>query len=291
MNYSLPDQTAVRKLSIGVSYRDAPNKVMDVIREVLLTVPGVAPLPAPVIRILSYGDFSVHYEIRYPLADYARSIETDAEIMKLLWYHFRRNAIDIPYPVRNVTVKQVTPESINAEEQNRAREIMGLMKKVEILSPLNEAELKKLGDRVSVLFYAAGEIPVKQGEAGDSFYIIKSGRVDVVVEKSAGKSAVVATLGPGNFFGEMSLLTGAVRTASIHVREDAEFIEIDKENFRATVANNPSMVESLSQILSQRQAGLDAERERLDAASLERRKRDVSGRMLSKIRDFFGLAS
>ena len=100
---------------------------------------------------------------------------------------------------------------------------------------------------------------------------------------------MVATLGPGNFFGEMSLLTGAVRTASIQVKEDAEFIVIDKENFRSTLANNPSIAESLSHFLSERQAGLEAGRERLDAAGLERRKKDVSGRLLSKMRDFFGL--
>ena len=137
--------------------------------------------------------------------------------------------------------------------------------------------------------YASGEIPVHQGEAGDSFYIIKSGKVNVVVEKSSSSSAVVATLGAGNFFGEMSLLTGAVRTASIHVMEDAEFIVVDKESFRSTLANNPSLAESMSHILSERQAGLDAERERLDAAGVERRKKDVSGKLLSKMREFLGL--
>jgi CRP-like cAMP-binding protein len=103
------------------------------------------------------------------------------------------------------------------------------------------------------------------------------------------ENAVVATLGPGNFFGEMSLLTGAVRTASIRVKDDAEFIVIDKESFKTTLVNNPSIAESLSQILSARQAGLDAEHERLDTSALERRKKDESGRMLSMIRDFFGL--
>ncbi len=110
------------------------------------------------------------------------------------------------------------------------------------------------------------------------------------MEKTTGETAVVATLGPGNFFGEMSLLTGAVRTASISVKEDAEFIVIDKESFAGTLVNNPSIAESLSNILAERQAGLEAGRERLDAAAIEHRKKDASGHMLSKIRDFFGLS-
>ncbi len=64
---------------------------------------------------------------------------------------------------------------------------------------------------------------------------------------------------------------------------------ISKESFGSTLTQNPAIVESLSRILSERQPGLDAERERLDAAALGRRKKDASGQMLSKIREFFGL--
>jgi CRP-like cAMP-binding protein len=279
----------IRKLHVGVSYRLAPNKVIDVIRDVLRSVPGIAPSPVPVVRVIKYGDFSVDYEIRYPLEDFARCIETDAEIMKLLWYHFKRNGIEIPYPVSNVTLRQVTAESIQAEERSRAGELTALLEMVEILTPLSRAELAALVERLDIRCYAAGEVPVRQGEAGDSFYIIKSGRVNVIVETETGEKAIVATLGPGTFFGEMSLLTGALRTASIRVEEDAEFIVIDKESFRSILANNPSIAEALSTILSQRQAGLEAGREKLDASSLEHRERAAYGRILSRIRDFFGL--
>ncbi len=289
VNFSLPDETVIRKLAVGVSYAIPPNKAKEAILGVLAAVPGVVKRPEPVIRVISYGDFAVHYEIRYSLADFSRFIETEAEIMNLLWYHFRRKGIDIPMPIRDVTVRQVSAESRQADEQRRSAGILKLMEKVEIFSPLNKAELMKLVDRLNIQSFAAGEVPVRQGQAGDSFYIIKSGRVHVIVEKSPGETAIVATLGPGNFFGEMSLLTGAVRTASIHVVEDAEFIVIDRESFASTLANNPSIADSLSQILSERQAGLDAERERLDSATFERRKKDVSGKMLFKIKDFFGL--
>jgi small-conductance mechanosensitive channel/CRP-like cAMP-binding protein len=289
VNYSLPNTLQTRILSVGVNYNVPPNKVRNVILEVLGVVNGVNRHPGPVIRVTNYADFSVHYEIRYTISDFSRHVDIEAEIMNLLWYRFKRSGIDIPMPVRDVNLKQITPESLRLDQERHAGEILVLMEKVEILSPLSKPELHKLVRQVRSETYATGEVPVKQGDRGDSFYIIKNGRVDVVVEKSAGESAVVATLAPGNFFGEMSLLTGAVRTASIHVKEDAEFIVIDKESFGATLANNPSIAESLSHILSERQASLDAERERLDTAALERRKKEASGRMLSRIRDFFGL--
>jgi len=71
----------------------------------------------------------------------------------------------------------------------------------------------------------------------------------------------------------MSLLTGAARTATIRVKEDAEFVVIDRESFRDTLIHNPSIAESLSRILAERQAALAAQREKLDAVTLERRKR------------------
>ncbi len=289
VNYSLPDRMVVRKLTVGITYRVAPNKVRNTIIDLLKGVSGVASHPPVVVRVINYADFAVHYEIRYPLADFAAYVETEAEIMSLLWYRFRRDGIDIPMPVRDINIRQVTAESRQLEKERATEAVLGLMEKVEIFSPLSKTELTKLIGRLNIVSYAAGEMPVRQGDAGDSFYIIKAGKVDVVVQKTGGESAVVATLGPGTFFGEMSLLTGAARTASILVKEDAEFIVVDKESFRTTLANNPSIAESMSHILSERQAGLDAERERLDAAGRERRKKDVSGKLLSKRREFFGL--
>ena len=289
VNYSLPDTNQIKRISFGISYDIPPNKVKEVLRDFLAAVPEVSGNPPPLVRVVNYADIAIHYEVRYAIRDFSQSIDIDAEIMNLLWYRFKREGINIPMPCRNVNLRHITPEGIKSEKDQLSAEILARMEKVEILSPLNKTELRKLVEQVTIKTYAAGEVPVHQGETGDSFYIIKSGRVDVIVEKKPGESALVATLGPGNIFGEMSLLTGAMRNASIHVKEDAEFIVIDKESFTTTLINNPSIAESLSHILYERQAGLDAEREKLDAAARARRKKDMSGKLLCKIREFFGL--
>ena len=289
VNYSLPDGATIRKLAVGVSYHVAPNTVRKTVLDVLAAIPDVHRLPEPLVRITSYGDFSVHYEVRYTIHDYLRHLDIDAEIMNLLWYRFKRDGIEIPFPIQTVHLKEITAESRRAEQERAIAGTLALIGKVDFLSPLSQDERRKLVETVGVKDYAAGELPVRQGDAGDSFYIIKRGTVDVIVEKAHGEGVVVATLGPGNFFGEMSLLTGAVRTASIRVKEDAEFVVIDRESFRGTLVRNPSIAESLSRILAERQAGLAAQREKLDSATLERRKRDESGKLLHNIRAFFGL--
>ena len=289
VNFSLPDGATIRKLTVGVSYHVAPNTVRKTIQDILAAVPDVHRQPEPLVRIVSYGDFSVNYEVRYAIHDFQRHLDIESEIMNLLWYRFKRDGIEIPFPIRTVHLKEITAESRRAERELAIAGTIALIDKVDFLSPLSQDERRKLVDTVGVKAYAAGELPVRQGDSGDSFYIIKKGMVEVIVEKAHGDGVVVATLGPGNFFGEMSLLTGAVRTASIRVKEDAEFVVIDRESFRSTLVHNPSIAESLSHILSERQAALAAQREKLDSATLERRKRDESGKLLHNIREFFGL--
>ena len=289
INYSLPDGATVRKLAVGVSYQIAPNTVRKTVLDILASIPDVHRHPEPLVRIVNYGEFSVKYEVRYTIHDYLRHLDIDSEIMNLLWYRFKRDGIEMPFPIQTVHLKEITAESRRAEKEHTNAVTLALIEKVDFLSPLSQDERRKLVETVGVKDYAAGELPVRQGDAGDSFYIIKKGTVDVIVDKTQGDGVVVATLGPGNFFGEMSLLTGAVRTASIRVKEDAEFVVIDRESFRSTLVNNPSIAESLSRILAERQAGLAAQREKLDSATLERRKRADSGKLLHNIREFFGL--
>jgi CRP-like cAMP-binding protein len=279
----------IRKVTVGVSYHVPPNTVRKTVLDILAAIPDVHRHPEPMVRVLNYGDFSVNYEIRYAIHDYQRYLEIEAEIMHLLWYRFKRDGLEIPFPIQTVHLKEITPESRRAEREHAMAGTLDLMGKVDFLSPLSQDERRKLVETVGVKDYAAGELTFRQGDAGDSFYIIKKGAVEVIVGKAGGEGVVVATLGPGNFFGEMSLLTGAARTASIRVKEDAEFVVIDRESFRDTLVNNPSIAESLSRILAERQAALIAQREKLDSATQARRARDESGQLLHNIREFFGL--
>lgn len=291
VNFSRPDTLQTRKLEIGVHYHVPPNKVKQVILDALSSVPGVRMKSEPLVRVMRYGENAVNYEIRYLISDHARHVDIESEIMGLLWYRFRRHGIDIPMPVRDVRVTEVTSESRKQEMHAHTEELVAIMKRVDILSPLTPEELRELAQRVRIEQFATGEMPVRQGDSGDTFYIIKNGRVDVIVQRSTGEPATVATLGAGDFFGEMSLLTGATRTASIRIKDDAELLVIGKESFSAVLTNNPSIAESLSLILSSRQSALHAELERLDTRSHEHHQGDSSGELLKKIKDFFGLHS
>ena len=98
-------------------------------------------------------------------------------------------------------------------------------------------------------------------------------------------------LGPGDIFGEMSLMTGAPRSATVVAVSDVECFRLDKAAFQAILERHPGLAEQVAGVLARRRTGLEAVREGLDAAARERRLAEASRDMLGRIRSFFGLAA
>ena len=97
----------------------------------------------------------------------------------------------------------------------------------------------------------AGEILFRAGEPGDALYIVSHGKVEVLKGADCDARAI-AVLGEGNAFGEMSLLSGGPRTATIRAAEDASLLEISKEDFERLVADDPQMADAVKRISHQR---------------------------------------
>ena len=85
--------------------------------------------------------------------------------------------------------------------------------------------------------FAAGEAIVRQGDAGNSMFVVLSGRVRVVLEPSGQEVAVIEA---GGFFGEMSMLTGDPRTATVRAIDDVQALEIPAERFREVALARPA---------------------------------------------------
>src|SRR6185295_14947369 len=159
INLTDPTPEHLCKKRIGIEYGAPPNKVRNVLVEVMGHVDGVIPTPAPDVFLVDYGDSAVTYELRYWIVDYDRRTRIDAEILRAVWYRLKREGIQIPYPIRDVYLHRAKPES-------RPDEIIGLLKKVDILQPLKEEELTMLAEDLSHHLYGRGEAVCKQGDPG-----------------------------------------------------------------------------------------------------------------------------
>ena len=287
LNLSQPRQPHSRLVTIGVNYNTPPNKVITVLSHLLEQIPQMPPEPAAVIRVVGYHDFAIQYEIRYFLADYQDYRAIEGEIFRLIWYHFRRHGIAIPFPIRDVYLHQ--PESTAPREEAETR-LMRALRGIDLFRPLSEEELRLAAANFRQLHYAAGERLIEEGSSGEGFFVIDRGEVEVTKE-IGGKRRTLARLMEGQFFGEMALLTGEPRSATVVALTDVDVFTIDKAGFNNVLVKNPAIAVDISTILSERQEALVQAKGDVTAKfdnSLHR-SGELKQHILDRIRSYFGL--
>jgi small-conductance mechanosensitive channel/CRP-like cAMP-binding protein len=289
INYSRPEPINGQEVRIGAHYRHPPNKVITALLEAAQGVEGVEAKPAPTARVLKYGDSSIEYRLRYWIFDFEQSSKIEGRILASIWYAFKRHGIEIPFPIRTVHMHAVTEETERAVRAREVVERLALLREVDFLKPLTPDALTQVANSLRPLLYEAGRTVVRQGDEGDSLFLISRGRVGVWVGETDNEAQPVATLGRGQCFGEMSLLTGARRTATVRTVEDTDLLVLGKAEFRDILLADPKVVESLSQILSLRQKEQEAAVARERSTVRHRPESDPAGQFVGLIKSFFGI--
>jgi small-conductance mechanosensitive channel/CRP-like cAMP-binding protein len=285
LNYSKPDRSLIAHMIIGIEYGAPPNTVKDVILQVLSQHHQVLKIPPPDIYLTEFCDFAITYDIRFHHTSFASEPKIKSEINTQIWYALRRNNISIPFPIRDVHHKHIERrfQEKEAADRKSSFNIEGLFESVPVLSTLSAEIRTQIAERSKIDEYGAGEFIVRQGDQGDSLYIIRTGSCGVYVKKTEKQENKIATINSGEFFGEMSLLTGEPITATVRAMEDTTVIVIDKANFAIILNDNPAISVELGEILAKRQKELAEEAGRI----VTHAPSTVS--MIAKIKSFFGV--
>ncbi|HEY6394589.1 MAG TPA: mechanosensitive ion channel domain-containing protein, partial [Candidatus Binataceae bacterium] len=165
------------EISVGISYDVPPGRVRETVARVVRDLPHVLSTPAPEVYAWEYGDYAIKYRIKYWLADYGVEERVRDSLVSSLWYALRRHGIEIPYPVRSVEVREARRG--RGATQEYEREVMSELRQVPFLQHLADDELRVLVPSVQVHQFGAGEVLLRQGEPGDSLYMIRRGTVEV----------------------------------------------------------------------------------------------------------------
>jgi len=288
VNYSQPSRQHARNVQIGASYEVPPKKVKAVILRALDDVPGVLKDPPPRSFIASFGDSAINYRIKFHYLDYQLEDDVEGEVMDRIWYHFRREGISIPFPIRDVRMREITRKEEDAEQVAQLAEMGRHLRGIYLFDGLAADDLTFIAGHLREQIYAEGEVLVRQGEEGDSFYLVQDGRVVVCVLDEDGRETEVARLDRDAFFGEMSLLTGEKRTATVKAETDTTVLVLTKDVFGTVLQQNGQLAEHLAEILEKRS------KESLEKMSATREASEdvasmTSGVLLRRIRQFFRL--
>ena len=281
-SFSYRDKNHRCQLQIGASYKDAPQRVKNVLLECTYNVPGILDLPQPEVLLSGYGDSSINYTLTFWVNDYSQRRRVSSEVSSRVWYAFKRKGIDIPFPIRTVHMLRKPPE-----DREAAIDSHSMLADIDLFKTLPEEEQKFLSSRLQRQTYLKGEIVVREGKSGSSFYMVTKGKLEVLKQSPEGKNIFVNELGMGDFFGELSLLTGEPRSATVRAVTDSELLRLDKDDFKEILTRDPALSESFADVMAVRKTKLSGLQEKAKSEVFVRKHRDD---ISLKIRSFFNLS-
>ncbi|MGF1468478.1 MAG: cyclic nucleotide-binding domain-containing protein [Sandaracinaceae bacterium] len=286
-NYSKPSRLVRRNATVLAPYESPPARVHRLLAKAVVEVRGVRAHPPPDIQTITFTERGVEYRVRYFIEEFDQREVIDSRVRDRMWYALRRAALPIPPPQRRVTLIEHNAASAEREHVARVADVEKALHRVPVLKPLSQELLHELALHTERRLYAPGEIVIQQGDYGEELFLVEKGSVEVLVDAHAGLEHV-ATLGVGQFFGEMSLLTGESRKATVRSDGEVALLVLGKESLQPILEAAPDLAREFSEMLAEREVALDqhvAGARITQEEDLSRR----SGELLARIRDFFSL--
>ena len=279
-NYSEPTTEVRLELEVGASYDTPPNEVKAVIRAALADDPRIDQKRGVDVLLAKFDNSAILYRVRTWTTDFAEDERILDGLRSRIYYAFRRQRIVIPYPIQ-VEIDGDRPPAVDVPPR---LDVVAVLRGTRIFATLSDRQLANLADGAHVDTYGAGETIVREGVDGSSMFVLVRGEAGVTI---AGSSELVARLAVSDFFGEMSLLTGATRSATVAAVTDCELVEITAERFREIAAHDPSILDGIVDTVTTRRAELDRHRAGIPA---DAQPPETAPTFLTHIRRFLRLS-
>lgn len=281
-----------RWIWFNVDYGWAPARVIAAVEPVIreAEIPNVAKTPAPNCLLMDFdGNGYGRYALRYWLTDLAADDPTDSAVRVHLYAALQRQGIRFAVPEKNI---HMTKEGEKHDEAVKAKEMvrrLDSLRQVELFSKFSETEMRTVAECLRYSPFAKGDIITRQGAAAHWLYILISGEAEVFIETEGRDKRTLRVLSGGSFFGEMGLMTGEPRAATVVARSDVECYRLDKTAFENILLTRPSIAEEIALVLASRRTELDSALQNMDAAQREKMLSQQHTEILGRIRRFFGL--
>ena len=266
-----------------------PARVIAMVEDEMseLAIPNVAHTPAASCVLFGFESGNLRYQLRYFLTDILEDDSTDSMVRVHLFATLQRAGIRIAEPQR--TVHAISRDEAHAATVRR-RELtrrVEMLSSVSLFAVLSDNEKADLAEGLQYAPFARGDVITKQGNVAHWLYIVAFGEAEVLYEPpKAGMPRVVATIHAGEFFGEMALLSGEARSATVIAKTDVECYRLERAAFQALLAARPELAEEVKKVMSSRRTDLEHVRE-ASAASGDGSREARTPNLLGRLRRFF----
>src|SRR5213082_3857784 len=285
VNLHYPTELHAMRIRVGVEYKNPPNRVKDALFRAASTAEGVLAEPKIRVFLVDFAESAVIYEIKYSMGNHSRINEINDAVRTNVWYELKRQGITIPFPIRTLHVERKAVASMHEEHQ----EARAILRDEALFECLSDQQIDNLVQQSRVSHFGRGERVIREGAEGDSMFVLLRGAAEVSISKN-GTSIPVATLKAPDCFGEMSLLTGERRTATVRAETDCQVMEIGKPVMAELLRASPDCLERLSELLAQRKMETEGLlKEAVSHSQNERKEREYKATFLHRLRTFFEL--
>lgn len=277
-NYDYPNKNYRSEITVLTEPLARPERGQKILLDAVLSVKEVLKEPEPVIRFNGQGDGAAAYSAAFTVRDYAKKDDYLTLIWKRIWRHLEYAGIRLAKLPEVSELKSKEKETLTP---------LALLEKTDIFAPFSDAAKSALSREMEVRNILPGETLIREGDPGDSLFIIAEGVVGAWVQIEEGKTIEVARRGTGDFIGEMGLLTGEKRTASIVAITETRVYEITRENIAPYMQEHPEIAECLSSILIERKRETKFQKDLYPSDMPD--KETLYKNVLNGIKSFFGL--
>lgn len=285
INYDQPTQPWRQRLRVVLDHEVPTERVKAILEAAVRQVPASAALPQkPEAVIEALTGHGVEWELRFWLPDYDSSTQVRQRVVESIQQHLRFAGIRMARPEEHVVVGSLHRQ--REAEHASAERWIDLVEMFRLLGDEQRCELQRraLSHRL-----AAGTVIVRQREPGSSMYVVREGVLDVLISNPNGEPEKVGTMGPGAVFGELSLLTGEPRSATVVAATAVLVQEIRKEDIEPILQAHPELAGRFAEVVTNRRLANDRRAAARSSLELDQVRTGMIDALLEKARAYFKL--
>ncbi|MGB0591813.1 MAG: cyclic nucleotide-binding domain-containing protein [Myxococcota bacterium] len=288
-NFMTPEPESRFELFFTLDFSVPTDRALRVLEAAVRSVMGTkGPLETPPakVRVNGVSSIGVEYCIRYwTLPAQVSPRKARHVVISSVLGHLKSAGLMLAYPKGDLFTADMPPRQLDANSESDLRALVG---RIELFSHLADDELALLTATITRRVYDEGDHLIECGALGDSMFILVEGLVYVYADIAGnGEELKVAQIVPGQFFGEMSLLTGEARSATITAASGAVAYEIGKDAMANLLQRRPELAEEMSGIIAERKMRNEQALSAATHEEKEEHKTSVAGQILGAMRDFF----
>ncbi len=286
-NFSRPNRWYWKYYTIHVDPSHPPERVKKILLDAAMVTEGVTNASTRFLGLTAgmtgqSESWAANYLISTLVEDYGKKFAHNEAVWLNVWTHLK--AAGIKHVMERQEV-QMYFQGMKKSKSVKTTKTLALLQDLYVFEPFSSEDKLSLSKKMQSHHFRTGQVVVEQGKAGDSMFVIAEGVVSVTVKIGDKPPQQVATLGTGNFFGELAMLTGQMRGATVTALTKTHLYEITKADIFPLFEKNKNLIGPISDVMAKRETDKNKQ-----TVSREEEKKNVSSmaeKIFGQIEGFF----